>query len=394
MVRTHSKTKSVTNLQLMVAVLAAFVSGGLAFAGAKVNTPRPLVINQEQDCNDAREADKDIDYLIVTTKQFCEAAKKLQTFRNARGHKVAIVTIDTTPLISKYTPESLDRDIENYSKQKKKLQYIVLLGSIDTVPTFHFTSNFYSDDINYTSDYDYSVVGNRNGVFLPTFMVGRIPIHANEEIDPYLRKVNVFENKRSLRSDVLFFGFSPEIDYYGIDHSEAVSEQGFRTLTQVNPHDDNAFYDFLNTERNISYITYYSHGSWYGNGPVNVDNFDLWTNSGDPVVYLSGGCGFSEEGSPQRSFSEIMLFRDNGAVAAIGATKNGGYGADYEFPPIFFEKLKTSKTLGQVFKNSIIGYNNEAVAQGRNVVDINQFDSLFMHRLTLMGDPALRVGAN
>jgi hypothetical protein len=45
MSRTHSKTKSVTNLQLMVAVLAAFLSGGLAFAGAKVNTPRPLVIN-------------------------------------------------------------------------------------------------------------------------------------------------------------------------------------------------------------------------------------------------------------------------------------------------------------------------------------------------------------
>ena len=89
MVRTQSKTKSVTNLQLMVALLAAFVSGGLAFAGAKVNTPRPFVINQEQDCNTAHEADKDIDYLIVTTKQFCEAAKKLQTFRNARGHKVA-----------------------------------------------------------------------------------------------------------------------------------------------------------------------------------------------------------------------------------------------------------------------------------------------------------------
>lgn len=394
MTLTHTKTNTVSNTQLATAVLLACVAAALAFAGARINNPRYLGLNEVQDCSDVRTADKNVDYLIVTTKDFCAAAKKLQTFRNARGHKVAIVTIDNAPFTDHYTAESLDRDIENYYKQKKKLQYILLLGSIDTVPTFHFTSNYYPDDTNYTSDYDYSVVGNKNGVFLPTFMVGRLPLQANAEIDPYLTKVNVFENKRSLRNDVLFFGFSPEVDHYGVNHSDAASEQGFRTVTQVNPHDYNAFYDFLNAERNISYMLYYSHGGWWGNGPINIGMFDSWENFEDPVVYLSGGCGFSEEGSPQRSFSEIMLFRSNGAVAAIGATKNGGYGYDYEFPPIFFSKLKMSNTLGQVLKNSIIGYNNQAIAAGRNTVSIDQFDSLFIHRLTLMGDPALRVGDN
>lgn len=348
-------------------------------------TPTPVI---PLTCSDTTGTGANADYLIVTAKNLCDPAKQLRAFRRDNGRSVGIITIEDMALATN-TAENIDLWIENYYAVNPNLKFVVLLGGSSQIPFFHFISSYYPPSMSYASDFNYSVISNNSGNYLPTFMVGRLPIKDGAEMTEYLRKVYNFEIKRTIRNDLLMFGYSPETNYVS-DHSATATAQGFNALSQINPSSFDTFYSYLNNNKNIAFMFYYGHGNWFGNGPINIDSLSKWSNDNDPVVYFSGGCGF-DSGTTNRPFSELMQFSKNAAVAAIGVSENGGYGYDYSMVPMYLSQLKKSASIGQVFKNTIIDYFNAAVSAGRNTSSPDQFDSYYVHRLILIGDPALKI---
>ncbi|HPW66938.1 MAG TPA: C25 family cysteine peptidase [Salinivirgaceae bacterium] len=153
--------------------------------------------------------DNKIDVLIVTSNAFADELNPLKTAYRARGKKSTIVT--TEEINGSYQGIDLAEKIRNcikYYYQSKRINFVVLGGDTEIIPTRKLRGNVQSssthtEDI--PSDLYYSALSgnwdsNQNGIYgepaeadlLPELAIGRIPFSNTTELTNFLSKITKY----------------------------------------------------------------------------------------------------------------------------------------------------------------------------------------------------------
>lgn len=328
------------------------------------------------------------DYLIVAPDEFATPARRLKTYRETFGHRVKIVLLSEIGR-APVTSEQIDAWIERHQRSNRNLKYVALLGDAARLPPW--SRRFDRYEVTVKSDLPYGVTGPVTETnHIPDVMVGRVSLRTAAEFDSYLAKIRLFDQTFKLRRKIVFFGFHPEIDY-AINRDIGVARSlGYETQLLVYPPDDEFFRAVNNPD--VAAVFYYSHGSWYGNVPLTQANINALKNYQTPFLYFSGGCGFGDGPLDQRSLSEVLLLGASGSAASIGASLNGGYGSEYTFVPGALGTLRSSQTLGELFLAGLRTQRASALSLDSPAAEPGPAFSLyFTYRMSLVGDPALRL---
>lgn len=166
--------------------------------------------------------DNKIDVLIVTSSAFADELNSLKVAYRARGKKSAIVT--TEQINCSYQGVDLAEKIRNcikYYYQSKRINFVVLGGDTEIIPTRKLRSSVQSSSVHtgdIPSDLYYSALdgnwdSNQNGIYgepaeadlLPELAIGRIPFSNTTELNNFLSKITryafspvIFDTNRPL----------------------------------------------------------------------------------------------------------------------------------------------------------------------------------------------------
>ncbi len=348
------------------------------------------------------------DYVIVVSDQLFSSALKLKQHRELDGHRV---TVQPISFISKanqnnslHLAEDVDSWIEAYALQTPTLRYVVLLGDITQLPTKQMTVvTEGSSSMDIQSDLLYAVKGQFDDEhFFPTFYFGRIPIRTTSEFDAYLDKMKKFEATFAVRKTILFFGYPGELQYASDRDIPLAQQLGFKTkMVTYDPlHNPIALYeqqlfDALN-DPDLAMVLYYGHGNQTENARLHIGNINNLTNANTPIVYLSGGCGFGDSSVSVRPLSDQLLLQNSGAAVALGASKSGGYGGDYQFIPGYLRAIVSSHTVGEAMLAGLESHHawmiEDLSPTGAHLTGNHiGYDMGFIARMSFAGDPALRI---
>lgn len=329
-------------------------------------------------------------YLIIASDELYNGAKKLSDFRgknyNVDMIKVSDICINPT--------NSVIRDfIFEYSIANPNLEYLLLIGDTDKIPTFLVDDG----EGQFPTDFPYSNIKTEGKI--PDLAVGRIPCQSSDDLELITQKIISFDERKVERP--LLIGNGAEIEYYGPIHKEFLSSIGyFPTLIK---NTDNSNNDLKNTVEEINQgvdaLVHYGHGDFFNMYPFT--RMPLPALKGNPFILFSSGCNVMNF-SGENSLKEIknafgldpcdpcigysFLKHENGSVASIGASKFGGYGYDYSFIKGFFSGIGMN-AIGKLLKNACIYALDEGAENGADT----KFSESFIKRLCLMGDPALKL---
>ncbi|MHA1973937.1 MAG: C25 family cysteine peptidase [Candidatus Hodarchaeales archaeon] len=89
----------------------------------------------------------DIDYLIITSKDFVDTVKPFREWKLEKGLKTEIVTVEE--ITQRYSGLSISQKIQNCIKETNGIQWVLLAGGSDIVPT---PNVYFDDDYPYDGD--------------------------------------------------------------------------------------------------------------------------------------------------------------------------------------------------------------------------------------------------
>ena len=232
---------------------------------------------------------QETDYLIICPDDFYDAATLVKEHHEFLGFGVSIYRISEILEGKTLTAENIDLWIENYISENPNLNFALLLGNTERIPTFHS----YYTDLPFDSDLWYSVPNDLiNDNYLPQISLGRIPASNTDQITNYYNKCISFNDLSEALNTILFFGDKTEMLYAKNRDMEIAFNLGFDTLSLVDPSESELF-SALNSEP-IKAVIYYGHGSYLSNIPLTIYNLMNWNNANHPVLYFSGGCSFND----------------------------------------------------------------------------------------------------
>jgi len=318
------------------------------------------------------------EFLILAPREFIEPASAIAKKREAEG--IETVIKDVSDFGDQY---EIVAWLDDYRSSHPRLEYVLLFGDQAFIPAFYSENPIRT--LETPTDLPYALPQSD----LPTLFVGRIPVQNPDEANRWLEKLNYYESYRG-PTDVFLFGYSAEYDAYAEAHGDRISDEGYR-VKMLNSADALSIASQINSGSKFS--IFYGHGSAFSLHPVfTIGDIGYLDNKIKPTILFSGGCDTVNYASSQRSISEEMVVGENGAVAAIGATRNGGYGFDYEFVPAFFENCR-NKRLGEAFVSALIDNYELTVSQEvwNSQDDKYEFARYFVERMTLLGDPTTKV---
>lgn len=327
------------------------------------------------------------DYVIISPHSLMRGAYKLKDYREARGHTVSVISIGI-----KTSADQIDAWIENYQASNPQLRYVVLLGDIFLLPSYPMTTLV--SGTNTHSDAKYSLKNSDYpDQYLPSLVVGRLPVKNMSEFNSYFQKIGIFENSFNTRNTIVFFGDQPELSY-AVNRDIAFAKSlGFDTLLLESPSED-MLYKILNENKDIKIVFFYGHGSWFGNGPILKTNLKKLHNVDYPIIYLTGGCGFGDTGRGFRAFIEdLLVLNKSGVSAAIGTSNDGGYGYAYHFIIDFLKAMKEKRDIGETFTIALRDHAAYALSQplqGSETMESRmRWVQDFTMRVSLESDPGL-----
>lgn len=318
-------------------------------------------------------------YLIISEDTLYNTAEQLAQHRRS-NFQVAHRNISQIGS----TSSALRQYIKAYASSNPRLKYVLLVGNVSLIPTFYYNDGA----LQIPTDFNYSNV--KTEAMVPDFVVARIPASTPSELQIVIDKIKAFDGRSA--NDLLLFGHGTEMDVYGSKQTGMLRGRGFN-VTAVNKtgnqnNDLQIAVSTLNAGRDVA--AFYGHAGLFFMYPFSGHN--LPSISGRIFVLLSGGCETMNFANNQADISIAYLFMKKGyAAAAIGASRNGGYGYAYKFVDGFFDRNVTTAELGDRFLYAMKYEINVSLQAGGGISgDPYQYSK----RLALLGDPAMkfRVG--
>lgn len=370
--------------------------------------------------------------LIVYPPKFKSIADKITNYKNTK-RKIKTLAVSTTDIYDTFSSGKVDpsaiRNLCKYfwKKDSKTFQYLLLLGdasfdyknnnkldfvNIDNlVPTYEAADSFepiysYSSDdyFGFLEDQEGSwpegklinsnwISDNSNDHSLD-ISVGRWPIKSLLEGENILNKVIKYESqiqdswqsKISLVADNRDYNIHSDnsenlakiitnanagieinkiyLDNYDIQKDKILSPDATKSLTETINQGS-----FL-----INYVGHGSEDGWAQEKILTTGDILAWKNKKLPILFTAT-CQFGKFDNPSIvSGAELALLQPNaGAIALLTTTRPVYASTNEKINAAFFKNLKTSKTIGELFKIT----KNQSI-QG----ELNR-------NFTLLGDPTM-----
>src|ERR1035437_2398947 len=345
-------------------------------------------------CSMAQESN----YLIICPDSLNNSALQFKEYRQSTGYVISIVNLSSIASDQIKNPEVIDTWIENYKSSHASLKYIVLLGSTELIPTYFSHDNTdYGGVLSnavFDSDLWYSVQNDSlNSNYLPSIIVGRIPIKNTKQATNYLNKIKIFESNLDNLNTILFYGNKLEMELAkGINGDMVIAKNnGFDTISLVDP-TENELFNVLNS-RPIKAVIYYGHGNIWENAPLNMNNLMNWNDMQKPVLFFSGGCNFNDNTTSEIPLGDFLITSQNGSVSSIGASIEGGYGAGYSFIDGILKHFKGKQSIGELY-NSALKYNLDYASIYSDGISIGSWSYYFIRRMNFIGDPGMKINTH
>jgi hypothetical protein len=326
------------------------------------------------------------DYLIITHDNFYSNILPLANAKQSKGYRTKVVKASEIG-VNPTADEIADYIRNEYHTKYPKLQYVLLVGDVDYIPTHYrsFKSTTYK---NLATDLYYATMDTKD--YLPDIAVGRLPVNTPDETDIVVNKIL---NYKPISNKALLFGGYPEMNSAEKDRINILEPAGFSVDTASGSNaTGNKIVTKINQGRFL--IAYYGHGSIYNAGQFCSYNIYLnqLTNKELPIV-LSGACDNNYFDHPSvTSIGEHFVLDPNGAIAFVGSTREGGYGYDYTFADGFYQELSVSGQIGKMLNAGRKAAYAASAAAGAAVGDGSPCKS-FIEKINLLGDPELSVRA-
>ncbi len=168
--------------------------------------------------NKNRDITGDLDYVIITSRQFAKAFEPLRSWKTKKGVRTEIKCVED--IYAQYSSATRQEKIKQFlydSYKNRGLKYALLGGDHNTVPVFncHVVANSrYEDDIPtdlYYSCFDAEFNWNKNGNdvngeiddninCVPEIYVTRMPARTSTDVDEFVKKIMAYERGESIDS--------------------------------------------------------------------------------------------------------------------------------------------------------------------------------------------------
>jgi hypothetical protein len=415
-----------SSLTALVSSLAAFVLSVL-FA---VTAPNAALAQGSQAATvSLRDSSNQASYLIVAHPDFVETIERdFAAWRRSKGYVVRVVSLADVyrEFPNAKAQESLraftSHVIQTWRKplQRSEPLYILLVGSAALVPSyrvpvsvedFMLPSLLAREDTVSLDDVFTVPFGARNT--LPQAAIGRFPASTKADIQAIVAKTKQFEDDRSLRyaSDIVgvtdakdYYNFEPAYNSFLTEIAKAQRSAG-RAMAQAGTRDMRVK-SFTYRENTVNELTrsimlsavkegtmfwiYYGHGApdlWselkiVTTGDINDATLPKQTK---PFITMSIGCQQNFDnlrGKP--SIVEHLVNREGGAVATFAAA---GFGL-----------LSEGNVAVTAVMETLLGDAAQKYTLGSAVLEMKRFTIAplpalddFYRRLSILGDPALRI---
>ena len=344
-------------------------------------------------------------YLIITPDQYFPALQPLAEWKRQKGHHTEVVTLSQ---IGSNPDHSRIRDYiqEFYLQSSPPLEYVILVGDMDEMPTFFYRDEM--EDWGYdTADHPYSMLEGDD--YFPDVLVGRLSVSSKNEMATVVNKIVSYESN-PYRGQTDWYKRALMVCNYGGNSSARTTKIWVRDkllnngYTQV---DTSFIYDywcdvgFLSSVLNsgVSFVNYRGWIDWGGwtsswFPPVNFENiYRLHNGFMLPIVtdMVCNALDFREFCPAEAWLRAGTVVNPRGAVAVVGPTAmntrvnfnnvlDGGF-----YSGVFDDSLFTvGQALARAKMELYMQYPlNRGPGHAWNSVEC------YFYMYTLMGDPGL-----
>ncbi|MDN6309505.1 MAG: type IX secretion system sortase PorU, partial [Psychroflexus sp.] len=374
---------------------------------------------------------EDIDFLIITRKDFVGAAEKLAALRRQKNDLVTKV-VKLQDIYEEFNSGKQDigaiRNFIRYvysnaSSPAKRVKYVALLGdtSVDfkerlpnntnVVPTYQSYGSFSNTRSSFMSDDFFAMMDPDEGKMTSSdkmdIAVGRIIAKTPQQAFEMIRKIEEHEARpayKSWRNNFLlisddvdkvyeFEDIQGQLDNMGDEialnrptinvkkiHSDAYEQQpsaGGDRYPAVNKAINEAI------EVGAIVVNYFGHGGEEGLAQeriVTQSSVQNWTNPSRYNVFVTITCDFTKFDNPLRETGGEMTYWNptGGAVAMVATTRSitvsAGVDFNNEFAPFLFDYANTKETIAE----SVMNAKNNLSGSGKRIV-------------FYIGDPTMRL---
>ncbi|MCL4234364.1 MAG: hypothetical protein KJ042_07585, partial [Deltaproteobacteria bacterium] len=264
-------------------------------------------------------------YLIVCADSLCDAAAPLAEWKARKGFAVEVVPVSDigeSPTAAEIRTYLADR----YANDERGLDYVLLVGDIDQMPTFLGLWGT-------LADHDYTTVDGDD--YFADFIVGRLSGNTPDEIAVQVTKTLNYERAPDMADDAWFTSaltisgsdyFDDENAGYCADQAEGYGFPVADRYFQSNGKNTNDNVT-ASLEAGRSWISYFGHGweeAWSSVSPQfsNSDAMGL-ENSGMPPAISSIACSNGAFDWGGDCFAEALMKagEDKGAAAVFAAAR-------------------------------------------------------------------------
>lgn len=339
-------------------------------------------------------------YLIIYHEEYKDDIIDFQKWRENKGYKVTSVNL--TDIVKEFPAENIfdtTKAIQNFTEyiienwKNPKLDYLLLVGSINHIPSVKVGSLFYrepflEDSIN--TDVYYTLIPDTS-LKEYYFSIGRFPARNRVELENMFNKTYLYEDNYqniNFNKDVIHvtdlqdsFMFNKSsralLNYYpNINRTLSLPFLSEKSLEEFR-------YDFIKAlSEGTSFLGYIGHGhpfKWARSIIIDTEFLDTLSAKSPPFIFYSLSCSHSFDDPVKKGIIEQFISKkDFGAVATVSCSA-----IIYEDDNrCFLEKFLQSFITGD---DVTIG---NSIAIGRSIFFKNPY---FANIINLMGDPALKA---
>ncbi|MFL0076634.1 type IX secretion system sortase PorU [Tenacibaculum maritimum] len=388
----------------------------------------PIIIGNPKISNQNLHGLKDIQYLIITSKELVSQAQRLAEYHQNNSN-LSTQVISLNQIYNEFASGSPDitgiRDFIKYlhdnSSASKKLQYVCFFGDSsydykdringnnNIVPTFHATQSFDLVSSYVTDDY-FVMIGNNKGGMNATDTIdiasGRIPVSTQQEAKIVVDKILSYYHKTSfgdwrntitLIADDIDQGADITLQRGLEEIADAIKK--YKPILNINKIYADAFkqenssggerYPLVKNaitnsiEKGALVFNYFGHGGEDGLASeriVEIPQINSFNNFNTLPLFITVTCEFSRFDNPLRNTAGEKLFLNpkGGAVSMITTTRA-------VFIPI-------GERFNKKLANNVLNFDGSDKSIAENLIKTkNETNSIQKFFIYYFGDPAMQL---
>ncbi|BDD04322.1 type IX secretion system sortase PorU [Aureibacter tunicatorum] len=365
---------------------------------------------------------ENIEYIIITHKDFADGADHLASFHEAHNN-ISAKVFYVDEIYNDFSGGRVDvvaiRDFLRYhNRTNDYLKYVLMLGkaSFDyqdqsngvnksIVPTYESRESFHNIT-SYASDDFYVLLEDHEGEWRERqinqyetldLAIGRLPVSNNQQVVDYLEKMTNYvtgpgsqgswkrnftfvadegdDNKHEEQSTALADAIQQNVDGAVVN----------RMLLKDYSRDDAnpTMRQYINS--GTLFLDYIGHGgetSWAAKNVFNIKDLEEWDNENNLPIIVAGTCKFATYDNPWKvggsGAEQVVMKEKTGAIAAVSSSRSAYSSTSYAMSKSLYDILIQNYgvdgfRLGDLFK--LTKNQNNAMVNARSFV--------------LIGDPAI-----